>query len=542
MTAVVIVHGIGNAPPGTLLRKTVRSLVSVANDSGHHAVVSGADHAGKPPAATIEIGSDRVEVIEASWNELVPPSTFRAAALWFSVVAPFTVIGLIRAIPRRSRELMKSSRLTAVLWTVGAGLIRVVVGGLLFPLWFLPALLAISVTALVPSAQGKALLGQVQKALSSTLGDSYVFVDDPVARATIVDHVRSCINDATKAHTKVIVVGHSQGAHIATAALAGADNQSRIQLMTWGSGFRKLRELERITAAQPVTAVQAAGPVLALPLAVLILLWADGAWALLVFGLIALALLWRWIGRIGASYQLTESDVVDALPGSIPWTDYWSSHDLVPDGGLHSARVTSVAVHNTGTALGDHTRYHTNPHVLVPLLAAVSTNFARGERKRSRPTPVRAQWHLSANLVAATVAVLALGQLAFRGGWDAVGYLIVAGPYVLWSRLELMWRLRHRRQLQRKPAKTLTERWLKDSHESVSLHRLTIPMTIMAIAAAFFNLEGPATVTQGTAIGISGGWGSGGVLAASAVLYALTVAAYLVLRAIWRPNGKSPSQ
>jgi hypothetical protein len=105
-----------------------------------------------------------------------------------------------------------------------------------------------------------------------------------------------------------------------------------------------------------------------------------------------------------------------------------------------------------------------------------------------------------------------------------------------------MWRLRHRRQLQRKPAKTLTERWLNDSHESVSLHRLTIPMTIMAIAAAFFNLEGPATVTQGTAIGISGGWGSGGVLGASGVLYALTVAAYLVLRVTWKPNGKSLSR
>ena len=262
--AVVLVHGIGTHAEGDVLRRVVRSMLLMSSDHQLEAEVQvvHARRSAQAPTAMVRFGSAPVEVVEAYWDDLIPAQRFRSVAFWLAVMAPFTAIELLRAIPRRTHEIAQESRWAGIAWLFGALLTRLVVGVLLFPLWLLPLLLLAAVATLLPGSLGTSALRQLQITLSSTLGDSFVLVDDPVIRTAIIERVANDVAQTLQRCERLVLVGHSQGAHIAMSALRllPSADQNRCELQTWGSGYRKLRQLELVTDDQPVSAVRASGP------------------------------------------------------------------------------------------------------------------------------------------------------------------------------------------------------------------------------------------------------------------------------------------
>ena len=518
-----------------MLRRVTRQIVRLVADSGLAVSVSAADHRGKPPTVQLRVGGDKIEVVEASWKELAPDPTFRKVAFWLAVVAPFTVIELIRAIPRRWSQFADESIASALSWLPGAVLLRFVVGGVLFPVWFVPLLIATALSRFVPDPNGKAALNRLQSFFSSVLGDSFLFVDDPTVRVAIVNSVREQILETSERCERITLLGHSQGSHIAMAAIEqlSPEIRARTTLVTWGSGYRKLSQLSLVTDAQPASGVQGALPILGLPLLALSIAWADGAWTLAAFGVLALLLLAWWIFRVGARYDLETIDPRYMSDLGVEWHDVWATHDIVPDGALFVGS-NSVSVTNTGSLLGDHSRYHTNPHVLVLLLSELSDTFAENEKTCNRPETVRASWHRAANRVTLSVVAVALLQYWFRGFTHTVGILVLAGPYIIWSRLELMWRLRRRHQLVAGRPKTLAQFWISDSSCSRSYTRLANLMPWAIVGVLFLGPPVPAAFGEGFRLGVTAGWGSGLTLLSSLGFYSLVVTGYSLLRLLDR--------
>jgi len=450
-TALVLVHGIGNDDPGTFLRRAIRSIDRVASDAGleSHSAATIVQPNGQTPAHShLTIGDQTVLIAEASWADLLPRTSFRSVAQWLLVVAPFTVIVSVRDIPKRMSEIGRESRLRSLSWLVGAILTRVVLGAILFPVWFAPLLALIAVLTLLPGRAGRAAAGRVQAWVSSVLGDSYSFVDDPAVRWAVLGRVSDVIAWCDERADDVICLGHSQGSFIAMEAIRTDDSSSDRTLWTLGSGIRKLLGLRRIAAEAPWSTVRASAVVLALPVLVLLGWIAGGRWTALALGIAALALLLWWITVVAGDYALEVIRPEDQ-PNAKTWRDVWATRDIVPDGELPGVGPDeSISVVNRSSPFSDHTTYLQNAEeVVIPLISELTPdNRARlGDDQELRQ--VRRRWWRQYRLLTAVGFIFLVADLAVRGftSFPLVAATIIA--LIVWSRLELDWRLRRRRQL-----------------------------------------------------------------------------------------------
>ena len=469
-------------------------------------------------------------LVEAHWADVVPDAKFAAVAKWLLVVAPFTIIGLVRDLPRRYREHRSLGTLSAVFWIVPAFVGRVIVGAILFPLWFAPLVALIGLAALIPGHVGAVVLGRIQGFISSALGDSFRFVADPVMRQQVLTRVSHDLEWAARRSPRVICIGHSQGGHIAVTTLASEIELGTNQwkLWTWGSGYRKLVELERVVKEGPAAATRGMFAVLVLPLSALLGFLSGGWPVLLGVGVAALAVLGWWLFRIAPSVRVSALDVGAQLPPELAWTDLWATHDVVPDGALPGSRARSDAVVNRRSPIWDHSSYASNvEEVILPLVRSLGPAFDVDNRPAARLSEVRRLWWWAYR----TLTVVAFGSgliSVFRHGFGKAALpLITIMTLVVWSRLELGWRLRYRRRVAHGSTSASESAWLASSVEPRDfpvLAGLAGIGTVIASAIGGRDVSiaelNPLTIPE-RGFELSPAIGTVGVLAAVAATYVL---------------------
>ena len=274
---VLFVHGIGQNRRGEALlnfgeplREAIAQLVMPAAAGASErtsASISAAwlSDSGKADPARAEISiegaagsatggsasTSRWLFAEAWWAEQFPTPGFRDIANWSFTVLPATLISHADRRFRRAgfafvRALEGAPPFAGLLNAVG-GVLRE--GGLLtLAMAATPLLLAIVVLllllALPPFTVTRDLAGALQRTLAATVGDSYVFMRQPMSAAAITTEVRTKLEWLAARCRKVVVVAHSQGAAVAHSVLRGPLTAPCDLFVTFGSGLGKLSEMQ----------------------------------------------------------------------------------------------------------------------------------------------------------------------------------------------------------------------------------------------------------------------------------------------------------
>src|SRR5262249_17369832 len=218
------------------------------------------DEGEAPPRASVNFGatvngvahSNAWLLAESRWADAFPTTRFRDLAWWGLLVAPWTSASHYGLRIRRLFELAVAKQGA---WRVLALLVFLpqaawyLVTALLGSCLLLLLILVLLVLAIPPIPQVRDFVSRVQRALSSSLGDSYVLVASPIRRAAIIGQVVRDLRWMEARCDRLAIVAHSQGGAVAFEALrtrvfAGCDKQ-RFLLLTFGSGLSKLEEVRR---------------------------------------------------------------------------------------------------------------------------------------------------------------------------------------------------------------------------------------------------------------------------------------------------------
>jgi hypothetical protein len=257
-------------------------------------------------------------------------------------------------------------------------------------------LAAVAVVAVIPGIT-RSFAGWVQKTLSATVGDSFMFVTSPITAAAVASRVRKDLEWLAERCDRVIVLAHSQGAAVSYRVIdqlfwEGRTSEKIAALVTYGSGLRKLFDLEnnldrpRLWILLAVWSVTCTASVLAL----FALAWGGAIpWWIAVAGLLAASVLQMAPVVVPAQTYLQDPEI---LP--IAWYDLYASHDPVPNGpidvdqtrelrepatlaqGFQTADVTTFnarqrEVINRRSLFADHTSYWSNPEGFIARIASL---------------------------------------------------------------------------------------------------------------------------------------------------------------------------
>jgi hypothetical protein len=261
-------------------------------------------------------------------------------------------------------------------------------------------LAVVAVTALVPGPT-RSFAGWVQRKISATIGDSFLFVTSPITGAAIFTRVKKDLDWLSAQCDRVIILAHSQGAAVSYRVIArqfweGQTYQNVHALITYGSGLRKLFDLETNVKGGYEKAVPGFW--------IIVCSWAIVT-AVLMSALIALFLsgiISWWIALpgllVGGVLEMVPL-VTFSSPGfyqdpqvlPIPWYDLYSSHDPVPNGPIdvalpfgESDRIGAASkrdlaefnsrqrvVVNWRSILSDHTSYWSSRDDFIGHIAAI---------------------------------------------------------------------------------------------------------------------------------------------------------------------------
>ncbi len=387
---------------------------------------------------------------EAWWAQTFFEPSRADLASWLIMVVPFSLGSHFGVRVRRARRqariaASRLARLTA--WCGVAGHLALLVVSL--PLAVLVELLVglVVLVGLIPIPAMRRLLVAAESLLARTLGDSLVLISSPLQRAAIVAQVQRDVAWLSSRCKAVAVIAHSQGGAVAHRALR-LHRPANVQLLlTFGSGLRKLEEMEHIARVDDglygrvyltVAAVAMVG---------------HAAWAITTGAPGAL-----WTGGTGGGVfvflvlsYLSRAHALDAEwfmgllrePG-LWWADYHATANPVSNGPLEdhdirtggavgtpaaapsSGGLVSVSICNERSFLRDHTTYWENAEEFVgpvvmwltwltpkPWHGAVVQSGAQ-----RAPDVVRRRWRVGALVVNRWVAALAVA-LVFAVRWTA---------------------------------------------------------------------------------------------------------------------------
>jgi hypothetical protein len=213
----------------------------------------------------------------------------------------------------------------------------------------------VAVTAIVPGFT-RSFAGWVQRKISATIGDSFLFVTSPITGAAVFTRVKKDLDWLSARCDRVIVLAHSQGAAVSYRVIArqfweGQTCQNIHALITYGSGLRKLFDLEtNVKGHRPRFWIVACiwSIVSAVSMSALIALFLSGiiSWWIALPGLLVGVVLEMAPLIIFKSQVLYQDPQV--LP--IPWYDLHSSHDPVPNGPIEVARTSFLSADTIGAA------------------------------------------------------------------------------------------------------------------------------------------------------------------------------------------------
>jgi hypothetical protein len=317
----------------------------------------------------------------------------------------------------------------------------------------LVAMTALWLLSLVPIPAFQEAVQRLQRGVAGTVGDSYVLRARPIPAAAIIGQVRRFLGWVAKDSARVAIVAHSQGAAIADLALQGdldgLLDKKALQLITFGSGLRKLEELRQLdksgkklgyaTIAGAAVALVGLNLLGVLPIEPILTDAPALGWGGLFIGFLF------WVGDMADSARGLHFRTEDFRPSRrfgkrLRWYDFYASSDPVPNGPLFDADETPdylknriQEVHNRCSNLTDHTTYWENEEQFVAGAAcalgeAVGVNFREmrpGDPVRLRVAKRRREWRVGWLGLARTCTTIATAGLLVALG--LAGQLLVLG-------------------------------------------------------------------------------------------------------------------
>jgi hypothetical protein len=269
--------------------------------------------------------------------------------------------------------------------------ILALIAGLVLAAAALVVLFAFYPLALLPIASLRTFASAVQRLLTATLGDSYVLVTSPVRRAAILSRIRRDLEWLAPQCDKIVIVAHSQGAALtylllqqATSAIKLGERDENAQapewlnklelLFTFGSGLRKLAEMQRIQTQDSNRVWMYAPFALLGPLSLFSLIDTIAKGTATPISIIVSSVLILMAGL--AVYGFAHGTAVSELKFwtalfhgvlNLQWTDHYASADPVPHGPLiekdtekEQEYPRAERVFNRGSLITDHTSYWQN--------------------------------------------------------------------------------------------------------------------------------------------------------------------------------------
>ncbi len=350
-------------------------------------------------------------------------------------------------------------------WVMGyllllLGAIRLLVVTMLAPVVQL-ALLALALVATIPVSPIRRGAVRLTTLMSTSIGDSFAFVDASDAHERIVARVRDAVGHASATCRSLVVVAHSQGCAVTERALRFGAPPNLAAFVTLGSGLSKLSQLQHSSRARIRLVIGAVVRTVVIGMgAVLIAIAWQRGWeisgsepgddptpAALVIALMLAMFLAMWGVFVHYRASMITSTVVRELtegPRPWRWTDLYAENDLVPDGPLDVDRriADSVEVTNEGSVLTDHVTYHHNPQVLDLITSEIEI-AARSEQvlaysdhdravlsiERTNRTALRRLSYASV-LVVISLTTAMFGRLIGMAAWTwALIGALVATPF-----------------------------------------------------------------------------------------------------------------
>lgn len=304
---------------------------------------------------------------ECYWADAFPEPTSTEVAKWTIPIIPAAIVSHFA---RHLRPHQEGKTLDWILRRLALLLIVPAVVLMTF------AMLLLLLLSYIPFEKLKAVVAVFQEKLALVLGDSYVFIQSPSRRASILERFRSDLRALAADCKEVVVVAHSQGAAVAYHGLRTQAPPANLDLLvTLGAGVNKLWELRCYREyLQPLHYYNVLGVIL---IAVVLganlvapgaLAW--GGWlaatAVPVVAYCAAACLWD---------RITKKAKKQPKPLTVPWHDYFASLDPVSNGPLpHRYEAEqSTRIRNYHSLIFDHNAYTSNRHEYIPGLVSSLT-------------------------------------------------------------------------------------------------------------------------------------------------------------------------
>jgi hypothetical protein len=447
---LVVVHGIGNQKPGSTAARWADAIFRFAEAAGYRTTVSQANFVDSPAIVTVSLEppadvptdaappTSQFALVEAHWADAFAQPTVGRVLRFLATVAPALVMTQSILIWRHRSTLWPGEHKTAR--RQAAGHVATLVAPLALGVLALAAaapliavlLLLLLLAASIPVPAVRTFVGKTLGWLSTTIGDAYLFVADPVNRAAMEQRLAALFRKTIpQDDSTTVVLAHSQGAALAYRALQELDPEERpAALITVGSGVGRLQEVGLLRKLPWYLTLLF--PLIVGTAAVGLALWNIRTFPLLAISVELTIVAWwvcyRWLAQSGNGATALMKPFE-----STTWLDIWASFDPVPNGRTahddwRTARYQLARVAGEQSIVRDHVRYdrdwdQTMPLIMRRLLAPSDPQRVRtvGVRRPEMHKPLarRDWWGLlfrSVPLIAAAVAIV-MTDLFDVGHW-----------------------------------------------------------------------------------------------------------------------------
>jgi hypothetical protein len=331
------------------------------------------------------------------------------------------------------------------------------------------------IVGLVPLDPIKKYTDRILRNFAAVIGDCYAFASSPLRTALIVDRVKSDMEWLAKRCTRLVIIGHSQGAAITYLTLLTRRPDNLRLVVMLGSGLRKLIAILKLNTPG-VTGTKIA-TILGSLVTITFIYLSIGYFSPPVSWLPALRITgWEiivWVPTISFLALLWLGHAIEEDDGEFwawarslrvhgtRWFDCFASKDPVADGptfdpaGQLGSRPleswTGLEVQNAGSTFFDHTRYMTNRdqclakvvceisaqagsnvplHSLTPFDAVV---IEQGSHQRRRRVDQLRYLRIAAIISAGIVVSARWSRLSEFGAWlDLHLHLSDSGSILNW--------------------------------------------------------------------------------------------------------------
>ncbi len=422
---LLLVHGIGQQRQGSVVNEVGNAIFEwlearyegVGRVEVESAVLKPDVRGGTAAASTMLLVRDandvpyRIQLVESLWAEEFDTPGFigvlrfaMGSGIWLIFQYLVTLpLRMFRGQPYRALRVADAHRISGV-----------IIGALTMILVALPAQVlgaALALLWLVPFDFVRKPVEVIVLGLSQFLGDSYLFVHNPLVRRALADRVRRDFDALPRDGTPVAVLAHSQGAAVALEMLERHPNPA--PLVTYGAGIRKLHELVnedgdvkvpltfRILWLLSLCSLLATAGVIANVRQVLGGNLAPDPLAGLAFLVLAVLFV---MGSVQGGSAVDHVKRIDAcvrprigrlLKRQGWWLDVFATHDLVPAGPLvtepgyraepsgfwrsdETGTLDTLEIANGRSFMTDHTSYWSNPGGFIdPVMLWLATALDR---------------------------------------------------------------------------------------------------------------------------------------------------------------------